>query len=70
MSSSTKSFSMDVYRDIPPKCSKCPNQACPRASWTLSLDATTDEKYHSLCHDCRETNRIATVKGYVLNGES
>ena len=50
-----------VCRDIPPNCARCANQACPRASWTVSLDATTEEKYHTLCHDCRETDRIANL---------
>jgi hypothetical protein len=53
-----------VCRDIPPQCAKekCTNQAASKPSWTVSLDATTEEKYHSLCHDCRETNRIAKLK--------
>jgi len=50
-----------VCRDIPPNCVRCPNQACPRASWTVSPYATTEEKYHTLCHDCRETDRIANL---------
>ena len=50
-----------VCRDTPPNCARCKNQACPRASWTVSLDATTEEKYHTLCHHCQETDRIANL---------
>ena len=53
-----------VCRDIPPQCvrEKCTNQAASKPSWTVSLDATTEEKYYSLCHNCSETDRIAKLK--------
>ena len=49
-------------RDIPPKCAGCVNEACARASWTLSPCATKEEKYYSHCHDCREKDRIAKLR--------
>lgn len=51
-------------RDIPPKCARerCENEAMSKPSWVVSPYATTEEKYHRLCHDCRETVRIAKVK--------
>jgi hypothetical protein len=51
-------------RDIPPRCEteKCSNEAMSKPSWTVSPYATTEEKYHSFCHDCRETDRIAKLK--------
>jgi hypothetical protein len=51
-------------RDIPPQCQtkNCTNEAMSKPSWSLSPYATTEEKYHTLCHYCRETDRIAKLK--------
>jgi hypothetical protein len=53
-----------VCRDIPPKCARerCENKAMSKPSWVLSPCDTMEEKYHSLCNDCRETDRIAKLK--------
>lgn len=55
-----------VCRDIPPQCSRdgCENEACPKSSWSVAPDATGGDRYHELCQDCRETDRIAKLHSY------
>lgn len=62
-----KKCTCSVCRDIPPQCSRdgCKNEACPKASWTVALDATGADRYHQLCHNCQEKDRIAKLHSYA-----